>query len=55
MVFDSKARAAMEKEGVIFTDVNKDEWVKTVMPVYDDASIGIDKELLAQIRAETGN
>ena len=52
---DSKARAAMEKEGVIFTDVNKDEWVKTVMPVYDDASIGIDKELLAQIRAETGN
>lgn len=52
---DSKARAEMEKQGVKFTDVNKDEWVKAAMPVYDDTSIGIDKDLLGQIRAETGN
>ena len=45
----------MEKQGVKFTDVNKDEWVNAVMPVYDDASIGIDKDLLTQIRTETGN
>ena len=52
---DSKARAEMEKQGVTFTDVNKDEWVKAAMPVYDNTSIGIDKDLLTQIRAETGN
>ena len=52
---DSKARAEMEKQGVTFTDVNKDEWVKAAMPVYDDASLGIDKDLLNQIRSATGN
>jgi len=52
---DSKARAEMEKQGVTFTDVNKDEWVKAAMPVYENTSIGIDNELLAQIRSETGN
>lgn len=52
---DSKARAEMEKQGVTFTDVNKDEWVKAAMPVYDNTTIGIDKDLLGQIRAETGN
>lgn len=52
---DSKARAEMEKQGVTFTDVNKDKWIKAAMSVYDDASIGIDKDLLNQIRTETGN
>lgn len=52
---DSRARAEMEKQGVTFTDVNKDEWVQAVMPVYDNDSIGIDKDLLNQIRTETSN
>ena len=52
---DSKSRAEMEKQGVTFTDVNKDEWVKAVMPVYDNDSIGIDKDLLNQIRTATDN
>ena len=44
----------MEAEGVVFTDVNKDEWVAAVQSVYDDASLKIDQDLLAKIKAETG-
>lgn len=50
----SSARATMEAEGVVFTDVNKDEWVAAVQSVYDDASLKIDQDLLAKIKAETG-
>ena len=49
----SSARATMEAEGVVFTDVNKDEWVAAVQSVYDDASLKIDQDLLAKIKAET--
>ena len=50
-----QAVKSLEKQGVTFTDVNKDERVQAVMPVYDNDSIGIDKDLLNQIRTETGN
>lgn len=50
----NSARESMEAEGVVFTDVNKDEWVAAVESVYSDASLGIDEELLAQIREITG-
>lgn len=48
------ARAAMEDEGVVFTDVDQSVWVEATKAVYDDASLNIDRELLAQIRAITG-
>lgn len=50
----ASAREAMEAEGVVFTDVNKDEWIAAVESVYSDSSLGIDEELLAQIREITG-
>lgn len=52
---DAGARKTMEAEGIIFTDVDKEEWKKAVQPVYEDASLNIDQELLAQIREITGD
>lgn len=49
----STARAAMEAEGIIFTDVDKEEWKAAVQSVYDDASLKIDQDLLARIQAAT--
>lgn len=50
----ASAREAMEAEGVVFTDVNKDEWIAAVESVYSDASLNIDQDLLAKIREITG-
>ena len=49
----STARAAMKAEGVVFTDVDKEEWKAAVQSVYDDASLKIDQNLLAKIQAAT--
>ena len=51
----NNAREAMEAEGVTFTDVDKAVWVEAVQSVYSDSSLGIDEELLGQIRSITGN
>lgn len=51
----NNAREAMEAEGVTFTDVDKAVWVEAVQSVYSDSSLGIDEELLGQIRGITGN
>ena len=50
----STARASMEAEGVVFTDVDQSVWVEATKSVYDDASLGIDQDLLAEIRKVTG-
>lgn len=50
----STARASMEAEGVVFTDVDQSVWVEATKSVYDDASLGIDQNLLAEIRKVTG-
>ena len=44
----------MEAEGVVFTDVDQSVWVEATKSVYDDASLGIDQDLLAEIRKVTG-
>lgn len=51
----NSAREAMEAEGVVFTDVDKSVWVEAVQSVYDDASLGIDQDLLSKIQEVTGN
>lgn len=51
---NNDSRANMEADGVIFTDVDKDVWKAAVQSVYEDASLNIDQELLAQIQEVTG-
>lgn len=51
---DDNARADMEGKGIVFTDVDKAAWMDATKSVYDNDSIGIDKDLLAKIRAVTG-
>lgn len=50
----STARASMEAEGVVFTDVDQSVWVEATKSVYEDSSLNIDQDLLAQIRQVTG-
>ena len=47
-------RASMEKEGITFTDVDKEVWKEAVQSVYEDPSLNIDQDLLSQILAVTG-
>ena len=47
------AREEMEKLGVTFTDVDQSVWVEAVQSVYEDTSLGIDKDMLAAIQAVT--
>ena len=46
--------ASMEAEGVTITQVDKEVWKEAVQSVYEDASLNIDQDLLAQIQAVTG-
>ena len=48
-----QARKDMEAYGIIISDVDQDEWVEATKSVYDDASLGIDADLLAKIQAVT--
>lgn len=48
------AREQMEAAGVIFTDVDQSVWVNAVQSVYEDSSLNIDQDLLAQIQQITG-
>jgi len=50
----STARASMEAEGIVFTDVDQSVWVEATKSVYEDSSLNIDQDLLAQIRQVTG-
>ncbi|MDO4960645.1 MAG: DctP family TRAP transporter solute-binding subunit [Eubacteriales bacterium] len=47
-------RKAMEEYGIIISDVDQAEWIDATAPVYDDASLGIDADLLAKVQAVTG-
>lgn len=49
----ASARAEMEAQGVIFTDVDQSVWSEAVASVYEDASLNIDADLLAKIQAVT--
>ena len=51
---DATARQRMTEQGVVFTDVNKAEWMKVTESVYQDSSLNIDQGLLSRIRAITG-
>ena len=51
---NSDFRASMEEEGVTFTDVDKEVWKEAVQSVYEDPSLNIDQDLLAQIQTVTG-
>ena len=51
---DASARQRLMEQGIVFTDVNKEEWMKATERVYQDNSLGIDQGLLARIRAITG-
>ena len=46
--------ANMAEEGVTITEVDKEAWKAAVQSVYEDASLNIDQDLLAQIQAVTG-
>ena len=46
-------RKAMEEYGIIISDIEQSEWIEATKSVYDDASLGIDPELLAKIKAVT--
>ena len=48
-----QARKDMEAYGIIISDVDQDEWAEATKSVYDDASLGIDADLLAKIQAVT--
>ena len=48
-----QARKDMEAYGIIISDVDQDEWIEATKSVYDDASLGIDADLLAKIQAVT--
>ncbi len=50
-----QARKDMEAYGIIISDVDQDEWVEATKSVYDDASLGIDADLLAKIQAVTNS
>ena len=47
-------RKNMEAFGCIVSDVDQAEWIEATKSVYDDASLGIDADLLAKIQAVTG-
>ena len=51
---DASARQRLMEQGIVFTDVNKEEWMKATERVYQDNSLGIDQGLLARIRTITG-
>ena len=51
---DDTARERLTAQGIVFTDVNKAEWMKATESVYQDSSLGIDQNLLSRIRAITG-
>lgn len=46
--------ASMQDEGVTITEVDKEAWKAATASVYDDPSLNIDQDLLAQIQAVTG-
>ena len=46
-------RKAMEEYGIIISDVDQAEWIEATKSVYDDASLNIDQDLLAKIKAVT--
>ena len=46
-------RKAMEEYGIVISDIDQAEWIEATKSVYDDASLGIDPELLAKIKAVT--
>ncbi len=48
-----QARKDMEAYGIIFSDVDQDEWIEATKSVYDDTSLGIDADLLAKIQEVT--
>ena len=48
-----QARKDMEAYGIIISDIDQDEWIEATKSVYDDASLGIDADLLAKIQAVT--
>ncbi|MBQ1422869.1 MAG: DctP family TRAP transporter solute-binding subunit, partial [Lachnospiraceae bacterium] len=47
-------RKNMEAFGCTVSDVDQAEWIEATKSVYDDASLGIDADLLAKIQAVTG-
>ena len=46
-------RKNMEAFGCTVSDVDQAEWIEATKSVYDDASLGIDADLLAKIQAVT--
>jgi TRAP-type transport system periplasmic protein len=48
-----QARKDMEAYGIIISDVDQDEWIEATKSVYDDTSLGIDADILAEIQAVT--
>ena len=52
--FDQAAEEAKDAEGVTITEVDKEAWKAATASVYEDASLNIDQDLLAQIQAVTG-
>ena len=48
-----QSRKDMEAYGIIISDIDQDEWIEATKSVYDDASLGIDADLLAKIQAVT--
>ncbi len=49
-----QARKDMEVYGIIISDVDQSEWIEATKSVYNDSSLGIDKDLLMKIQAVTG-